>query len=131
VLAPRSLLIDGRNEALPALAAAIGENLAAATGRHAGAKAVRARPANVVGLIGTLHDGSIWKGFAGEHLDPIRSSIVADKCGQGLSSKVAVAASKARPRRQILALGATVARRFDVRVPPAPCSTGVRLFYCA
>ena len=52
------LLVDRRHEALAALAAAILEDLAAAARRHAGAEAVRACPADVVGLVGALHGGA-------------------------------------------------------------------------
>lgn len=52
---PWLLLVNPRHEALPALASAIRNNLAAARCGHASAKAVRARPADVVRLICTLH----------------------------------------------------------------------------
>jgi hypothetical protein len=50
------LLVDGRNEMHPTLAASVREDFSAASRRHAGAKAVRARTPNVVGLISALHD---------------------------------------------------------------------------
>ena len=51
----RLLLVDGRDEALPPLAAAVREHLAATRGGHAGAKAVGAGSADVVGLVRALH----------------------------------------------------------------------------
>jgi hypothetical protein len=52
---PRLLLVEGRNQPLAPLAAAIREHLATTSGGHAGAKAVRACAADIVGLIGALH----------------------------------------------------------------------------
>ena len=50
------LLVDGRNEMHPTLAATVREDFPAAARGHAGAKAVRARTPDVVGLICALHD---------------------------------------------------------------------------
>jgi hypothetical protein len=51
----RLLLVEGRHEPLAALAASVVEHLAATGRGHAGAKAVRARAADVVGLVGAFH----------------------------------------------------------------------------
>ena len=52
-----SLLVDGDRHTMTALATAVREDLLAAGGRHAGAEAVSAKAAKVVGLIRALHDG--------------------------------------------------------------------------
>src|ERR1019366_4933209 len=52
---PPLLLVDGRHEALAALAAPVREHLATTCGGHTGAEAVRARAADIVGLVGALH----------------------------------------------------------------------------
>ena len=52
------LLVDGRHQVLATLAAAILKDFPAAVRRHAGAEAVGACPADVVGLVGALHGGA-------------------------------------------------------------------------
>jgi len=52
------LLVDGRHEALATLAAAILKDFPATVRRHSGAEAVGACPADVVRLVGALHEGA-------------------------------------------------------------------------
>ncbi len=63
------LLVDLRSEPEPALATPVRQDLAAPAGLHAGAEAVGPRPADIVGLVGALHEGGETK-----HSSPRRSS---------------------------------------------------------
>jgi hypothetical protein len=53
----RLLLVDAHGEALPALAAAVQENLLPTLRRHAGAKSVSPHTAKVMRLVRSLHEG--------------------------------------------------------------------------
>jgi hypothetical protein len=77
------LLVDRRHEALAALAAAALKNLPAAMRRHAGAEAVGACPADVVGLVSALHEGARKKAPAAS---PVKSGCT--RTGQMRAKKV-------------------------------------------
>ena len=57
---------------MTSLAAAVLENGPAAFGRHAGAEAVRARSADVVGLVGALHVGAGGLAYFDATVQPIK-----------------------------------------------------------
>src|SRR5437868_3551175 len=61
----RLLLVGGDSQAPTALAATVGEHFGASRGFHAGAKAVFAATAGVVGLVCALHGGR--KGRSPKH----------------------------------------------------------------
>ena len=64
------LLVDGRHEVLATLVPPVLQHLAAAPRGHAGPKAVRARAADVVRLVGALHEGGGKKAPPGPSVKP-------------------------------------------------------------
>ena len=71
-LEQRLLLVDRGRQALAALAATVLQDFAPALRRHTGAEAVRARSADVVGLVGALHVGVGGLAYFDATVQPIK-----------------------------------------------------------